>query len=47
VLPADLRGDPSLLLSVGNATTGDPCPILGCPEAQRDGVIGESSVKGH
>ena len=40
-------GDPSLLLSTGEATPVVLCPGLGSPVSQRDGVPRESSAKGH
>jgi len=40
-------GDPSSLLSAGEATSGAVCPFLGFSVQDRYGHTGESPMKGH
>ena len=41
------RGDPSPLLSTGEATSAVLCPVLGSSAQERHGRTGVSSAKGH
>lgn len=41
------EGDPSPLLSIGEAVCGVLCPVIGSPVQQTHGHAGESPAKGH